>query len=203
MPQREGKSTQVFSSVLHCFLNFSLQYLWPIGLEIIKNNEKFRKLVTVGEEIWALRLLYLKSGFCINSFNPRNNSPSLHFRAGISKGGLRFKSKLCMGLPRHLICNKRPIPLKWKCGHVEGEQACNLHSLAQTPQEPCLWGCARCLTLETGSILQGRWMVCVASAAQGMLGQHMEGSWQLCVAALEEPGNKGEKYRLKNQNVQK
>lgn len=109
----------------------------------------------------------------------------------------RFKSKLCMGLPRHLICNKRAIPLKWKCGHVEGEQACNLHSLMQTPQEPGLWGCACCLTLETGSILQGRWMVCVASAAQGMLGQHMEGSWQLCVAALEEPGNKGEKYRLK------
>lgn len=40
-------------------------------------------------------------------------------------------------------------------------------------------------------------MLCVASAAQGMLGYHMEGSWQLCVAALEEPGNKGEKYRRK------
>lgn len=46
-------------------------------------------------------------------------------------------------------------------------------------------------------------MVCVASAAQGMLGHHMEASWQLCVAALEEPGNKGEKYRLKNENEQK
>lgn len=45
-------------------------------------------------------------------------------------------------------------------------------------------------------------MVCVALAAQGMLGHHMEGSWQLCVAALEEPGNKGEKYTLKNQNEQ-
>lgn len=31
----------------------------------------------------------------------------------------------------------------------------------------------------------------------------MEGSWQLRVAALEEPGNKGEKYRLNQQNVQK
>lgn len=40
-------------------------------------------------------------------------------------------------------------------------------------------------------------MVCVASPAQGMLGHHMEGSWQLRVAALEEPGNKGENYRLK------
>lgn len=43
-------------------------------------------------------------------------------------------------------------------------------------------------------------MLCVASAAQGMLGYHMEGSWQLCVAALEEPGNKGEKYRRKKKN---
>lgn len=45
-------------------------------------------------------------------------------------------------------------------------------------------------------------MVCVALPAQGMLGHHMEGSWQLCGAALEEPGNKGEKYRLNEQNVQ-
>lgn len=43
----------------------------------------------------------------------------------------------------------------------------------------------------------------VASPAQGVLGHHMEGSWQLCGAALEEPGNKGEKYRLKQQGVQK
>lgn len=46
-------------------------------------------------------------------------------------------------------------------------------------------------------------MLRVASPAQGMLGHHMEGSWQLRGAALEEPGNKGEKYRLKQQNVQK
>lgn len=49
LPQREGKCIQVFSSDLYHFLNLSLQYLWPTGLEII-NTEKFRKLVTVGKK---------------------------------------------------------------------------------------------------------------------------------------------------------
>lgn len=44
-------------------------------------------------------------------------------------------------------------------------------------------------------------MVGVTSPAKGMLGHHMEGSWRLQVTALEEPENKGEKHKLKQQSA--
>ena len=70
--------------------------------------------------------------FALSFFNPKSNLSSLHFRAGVSKGGLRLKSQLCLGCPGHLVGNKKASPLKWKHAHMEGEQARNPHSLPQT-----------------------------------------------------------------------
>lgn len=135
LPQKEGKCAQVFSSILYCFLNLSLQYPWPTGpqdwklLRTMKSLENYLLLVTKGEhpDYFTPSL-----DFVLSFFNPKSNPPSLHFRAGVSKGGLRLKSELCVGCPGHLVGNERASPLKWKRGHMEGEQACNLHSLPQT-----------------------------------------------------------------------
>lgn len=215
LPQKEGERALVFYLVLYCFLNLYVWYRWPTGLQgwelwrITKSLENYLLLVKKGEH---MDCFILSLDFIESLFNTKSNSSSLHFWAGTSKEGLKLKSKQCVGCPGHLVGKKEQACLsgstdKWKHGHVEGEQAAictpSFRSLLMTPQELGLWGCPCFLRLEVSSILHSPWMVRMASQAQGRLGHHMEGSWQLCVAALEEPGNKGQKYRLKQQNVQK
>lgn len=98
------------------------------GLEIIKNDEKFRKWLTFW---WSVMTQIILPKSILSFFNPKSNPPSLRFRAGVSKGEPKLKLEL-MGCPGHLVGKKRASPLKWKCEHMEGEQAHNLHSLLQT-----------------------------------------------------------------------
>lgn len=138
-------------------------------------------------------------GYCTSNldFVLIPSAPELTPSLCISKGGLRFKSKLCMGFPRHLICNKSPIPFKWKCGHVEGERAF----------PPSL---RPCRSQASGAVLlpyprdrlhspgQMNGMCGISSTRHA--GAPHGGKLATVCSALEEPGNKGEKYRLKNQN---
>lgn len=86
--RRKVKCAHVFSSVLYCFLNLSLQYPWPTGpqdwkwLRAMKSLENYLLLVKKGEhpDYFTPSL-----DFVVSFFNPKSNPSSLHFRAGISK----------------------------------------------------------------------------------------------------------------------
>jgi len=195
-PQEEGKGAQACSSVLCSPLNLSSQYPWPTGLEIMKNNEKFQKHLT-GEH---QDCVYPKSGFGILSSHP--TSPLCISERAFQREEEAEDRPTC-GTPWASGWEGKSKPTsaaRWTRGKGAGWQPtwppparCCWPGWSQG-SGPCPWPYPR-----AGSALRGRATGCVASPAQGVLGHCMAGGWQRREATLREPGDKGEKYRLKQQ----